>query len=126
MRNRFLAVGLVLSLSIPLCGPARAEAQVFDREVCRAVPLPWQLPCVYIAVGGMLDVVIYPRDPWAVLQSATGVLVDRINVGGNESGCGSPAPVVEAGAALGRGFLDVNEMIATDLAVAGSLPGELD
>jgi len=26
------------------------------------------------------------RDPWAVLQSAPGVLTDRINVGGNESG----------------------------------------
>jgi signal transduction histidine kinase len=26
------------------------------------------------------------RDPWAVLQSTPGVLVDRINVGGNESG----------------------------------------
>jgi len=126
MRNRFLAVGLVLSLSIPFCGPDLTAAQVFDPEVCLAVPVPWRLPCVYIAVGGMTDVVIYPRDPWALLQSTPGVLVDRITVGGNESGCSSRAPVVEAGVALGQGFLDVNEMIATDMAVAGSLPGELD
>ncbi|HSS75490.1 MAG TPA: hypothetical protein VLV54_01980 [Thermoanaerobaculia bacterium] len=65
-------------------------------------------------------------DPWALLQSTPGVLVDRITVGGNESGCSSRAPVMEDAAALGKGFLDVNEVIATDLAVAGSLPGELD
>lgn len=32
------------------------------------------------------------REPWAVLQSTPGVLTDRINVGGNESGQVSAAP----------------------------------
>lgn len=32
-----------------------------------------------------LDVIPTARDPWAVLNQAPGVLVDRINVGGNES-----------------------------------------
>src|SRR6185295_18527802 len=29
------------------------------------------------------------RDPWEILKTTPGVLVDRINVGGYESGCGS-------------------------------------
>jgi hypothetical protein len=33
-----------------------------------------------------LDKIPTARDPWAVLQSTPGVLTDRINVGGNESG----------------------------------------
>ncbi len=41
------------------------------------------------------------RDPWAVLQAAPGVLTDRINVGGNESG--QQAQYVGPGAAQLRG-----------------------
>jgi hypothetical protein len=33
-----------------------------------------------------MDTVPTARDPWAILQSAPGILTDRINVGGNESG----------------------------------------
>jgi Ca-activated chloride channel family protein len=33
-----------------------------------------------------LDKIPSTRDPWAVLQTAPGVLTDRVNVGGNESG----------------------------------------
>jgi len=45
------------------------------------------------------------RDPWAVLQTAPGVLTDRVNVGGNESGQQSVAwaldsPVIKDMAAL--------------------------
>jgi hypothetical protein len=41
------------------------------------------------------------RDPWAVLQSTPGVMTDRINVGGNESG--QQAQYVGPGAAQLRG-----------------------
>ncbi|HEY4564436.1 MAG TPA: hypothetical protein VIJ36_15740, partial [Thermoanaerobaculia bacterium] len=67
-----------------------------------------------------------PRDPWAILQSTPGVLTDRINVGGRGSGCGSPPPVVEVGRSVGQGFPGVGEMLATDMAVAGLLPSDLD
>jgi hypothetical protein len=42
------------------------------------------------------------REPWQVLQSTPGVLTDRINVGGNESGAvgaAAPAPAAEPQAA---------------------------
>src|SRR5262249_53565121 len=66
------------------------------------------------------------RDPWAVLQNTPGVLVDRIDVGGRESGCSSSAPIVEVGVTVGRGFPGVDEMLATDMAVAGLAPSNLD
>lgn len=54
------------------------------------------------------------RDPWAILQTTPGILVDRINVGnGRGCGCSSPQPFLEAGAAVGQGFPGVDESIFT-------------
>ncbi len=53
------------------------EAPILDeRQVNRGVDLP--------AVA--LDKVPTARDPWSLLSQAPGVLVDRFNIGGNESG----------------------------------------
>ncbi|HEY2291197.1 MAG TPA: hypothetical protein VGM86_10900, partial [Thermoanaerobaculia bacterium] len=158
MRNRISTIGLGLSLSVLLCGPARAEECSLDPdpgEICLAVSFPWRLPCARLASAavkpeGEDDIVTVsaesplldvrssiprspaapadpaPRDPWAILQNTPGVLTDHINVGGRESGCGSPPPVVEVGPSVGQGFPGVGEMLATDMAVAGLLPSDLD
>src|SRR3954447_24664253 len=126
MRNRFLALGLGLSLSILLCGPGRAEGQPLDPDPgggCRAFRAPWRLPCIGL---NSLAAIPVSRDPWAVLQNTPGVLVDRIDVGGRESGCSLPAPIVEVGVPVGQGFPGVDEMLATDMAAAGLAPSELD
>ncbi len=125
MRNRFLTIGLVLSLSNLLCGPGWAgdpPAGPDPEEACHSLSVPWTLACVCLAHPERLP----PRDPWTLLQSTPGVLVDRITVGGRESGCSSGEPMVEAGASVGQGFLGIDEMLATDMAVAGVLPDELD
>src|SRR5436305_9795318 len=152
MRNRILTIGLGLSLSILLCGPVRSEECSLDPdpdEICGAVSFPWRLPCICLASSEddivtvsaespLLDerrllsstppepAVPVARDPWAVLQSTPGVLVDRIDVGGRESRCSSPPPIVEVGPSVGQGFPGVGEMLATDMAVAGLLPSDLD
>ncbi len=64
------------------------------------------------------------RDPWAILQNTPGVLTDRINVGGNESGCGS-SYVQETFAETEHGFPGAEASIATEMAVAGSLSEDL-
>jgi Ca-activated chloride channel family protein len=51
------------------------------------------------------------RDPWAILQATPGVLADRVNVGGNESGQQSFA---------------VDGIILTDMAALGASPGYFD
>ena len=105
-RHRFLAVGLVLSLSFLADGPVRAQETPPDPD-----PEPVETA----------------RDPWEILQSTPGVLVDRIHVGGKESGCGSgSAALYEEGIDVGLGFPGEEEMLSAARAAAGVWPREFD
>jgi carboxypeptidase family protein/TonB-dependent receptor-like protein len=64
------------------------------------------------------------RDPWAVLQSTPGVLTDRINVGGNESG--QQAQYVGPGSGGDQAVWSVDGVVITDMAALGSSPGYYD
>jgi Ca-activated chloride channel homolog len=64
------------------------------------------------------------RDPWAVLQATPGVLTDRINVGGNESGWQRAAAAGGVSADLAGWTLDGVTM--TDMSVLGASPGYYD
>jgi len=60
------------------------------------------------------------RDPWAVLQSVPGVLTDRINVGGNETG--QPSHVIGPGSESHNNVFAVDGVVITDFAVRGKSP----
>jgi hypothetical protein len=60
------------------------------------------------------------RDPWAVLQSTPGVLTDRINVGGNESG--QQSQYVGPGSAGDQAVWSLDGMVVTDMSAIGSSP----
>jgi hypothetical protein len=64
------------------------------------------------------------RDPWAVLQSTPGVLTDRINVGGNESG--QQSQYVGPGSGGDQAVWSVDGVVITDMAALGSSPGYFD
>jgi hypothetical protein len=64
------------------------------------------------------------RDPWAVLQSTPGVLMDRVNVGGNESG--QQAQFVGPGSTCDQAVWSLDGMVLTDMAALGSSPGYYD
>jgi hypothetical protein len=64
------------------------------------------------------------RDPWAVLQSTPGVLTDRINVGGNESG--QQANYVGPGSCQCQAAWSVDGVVITDMSALGSSPGYYD
>ncbi|HEY7215100.1 MAG TPA: TonB-dependent receptor, partial [Thermoanaerobaculia bacterium] len=66
------------------------------------------------------------RDPWEILKTTPGVLVDRINVGGHESGCGSSSRLSEADADEGEDFAGPDTLMTTAMSAAGSLPADLD
>src|SRR3982751_2360026 len=121
MGNRILRVGLVLFLSVLLGVPIQAEEPSRDPgpgEACRAFSFPWRLPCVWL---------VTPRDPWAILLTTPGVLTDHLPAGrGSGCGCGVPPPTLKAGSSVGQGFPGVDEMLATDMAVAGLLPSDFD
>ncbi len=63
-------------------------------------------------------------DPWAALSATPGVLTDRINVGGNESGRQSAAAAGGASADLATWKLD--GVTITDLSALGTSPGYYD
>ncbi|HEY0514701.1 MAG TPA: carboxypeptidase regulatory-like domain-containing protein [Thermoanaerobaculia bacterium] len=64
------------------------------------------------------------RDPWAILQTTPGVLTDRINVGGNESG--QQANYVGPGAGGDQAVWAVDGVVITDMAALGSSPAYYD
>ncbi|HEV2852997.1 MAG TPA: TonB-dependent receptor [Thermoanaerobaculia bacterium] len=64
------------------------------------------------------------RDPWAVLSSTPGVLMDRINEGGNESGQ-QPA-YTGPGSGADQAVWSLDGMVITDMSAIGSSPGYYD
>jgi hypothetical protein len=64
------------------------------------------------------------RDPWAVLQSTPGVLTDRINVGGNESG--QQSLYAGPGSTCDQSVWSMDGMVITDMSALGSSPTYYD
>ena len=60
------------------------------------------------------------RDPWVMLQTVPGVIVDRVNVGGAESG--QQSNVLAKGAAKAENTWNLDGIPVTDLAATGSSP----
>jgi hypothetical protein len=64
------------------------------------------------------------RDPWAILQSTPGVLTDRLNVGGNESG--QQSQYVGPGSGGDQSIWAVDGVVITDMGALGSSPAYYD
>jgi len=60
------------------------------------------------------------RDPWVVLQTVPGIVVDRVNVGGAESG--QQSNYLAKGAVGGDNTWNIDGIPITDLAATGSSP----
>jgi hypothetical protein len=60
------------------------------------------------------------RDPWAVLQTTAGVMVDRVNVGGSESG--QQSQYVAKGSSNTQGTWNIDGINVTDMAATGGSP----
>ena len=64
------------------------------------------------------------RDPWVILQQTPGVLVDRVNVGGNESG--QQSQYVGKGSGGDQATWNVDGVNITDVGAPGSSPTYYD
>ncbi len=64
------------------------------------------------------------RDPWVVLQTVPGVIVDRVNVGGAESG--QQSNFQAKGAAGGENTWNIDGVPVTDMSALGSSPTYYD
>ncbi|MEZ5316608.1 MAG: carboxypeptidase regulatory-like domain-containing protein [Vicinamibacterales bacterium] len=64
------------------------------------------------------------RDPWVVLQTVPGVIVDRVNVGGAESG--QQSNYKAKGAGVNQNTWNMDGVAITDMAALGSSPTYYD
>src|ERR1700724_2693108 len=64
------------------------------------------------------------RDRWTILHSAAGVLVDRVNVGGNKSG--QQSTYIGPGSFQNQSIWSVDGVVITDMAAIGSTPSYFD
>ena len=64
------------------------------------------------------------RDPWVVLQTVPGVIVDRVNVGGAESG--QQSNYQAKGASSGENTWNIDGIAITDMSALGSSPTYYD
>jgi hypothetical protein len=64
------------------------------------------------------------RDPWVVLQTVPGVIVDRVNVGGAESG--QQSNFQAKGAAVAQNTWNMDGIPITDMSATGSSPTYYD
>ncbi len=64
------------------------------------------------------------RDPWVILQSTPGVLVDRVNVGGNESG--QQSTYTGPGDTGANAAWSIDGVEITDIGAIGSSPSYYD
>jgi hypothetical protein len=71
-----------------------------------------------------LETIPTGRDPWVVLQQTPGVLIDRINVGGNESG--QQSTFTGKGATVSQTSWNIDGVNITDVGALGSSPTYYD
>ena len=71
-----------------------------------------------------LNLVPNARDPWGVLKNVPGVLLDRINIAGNENG--QQAAVAGKGSTTGDKIWNLDGINITDMSATGASPSYYD
>jgi hypothetical protein len=64
------------------------------------------------------------RDPWVMLERTPGIIMDRVNVGGNQSG--QQSGFISRGAASGNNKWSIDGVDVTDMSATGASPGYYD
>lgn len=121
-KHVFVAAGKSVQLAVSMY-PEGAARQVL---VSRAAPVVDALRMTASTTVGLDDLQDIPssRDPWVVLQTIPGVIVDRVNVGGVESGQQS---IFQAkGAAVGDNTWNFDGIAITDMVATGLSPAYYD
>ncbi len=113
-------IGVPLKIALAVAGVAQqvdvtAESPVID---------PRRMASVTNVTLEELQQVPSARDPWVVLQTIPGVIVDRVNVGGAESG--QQSNYQAKGASGGENTWNIDGVAITDMAALGSSPTYYD
>ena len=105
---------------------------VLNPSVSEAITVTAEAPLLDVRKSGQgidvskveLQKVPTGRDPWVIMQQTPGVLLDRINVGGNTSG--QQSGYVSKGATSDQSAWNVDGVNITDIGALGSTPTYYD
>ena len=113
-------VGVPLRVTLGVAGLATAV------EVTGAAPVidPKKMTTSTNVTNEQLQEIPSSRDPWVVLQTVPGIIVDRINVGGAESG--QQSGYQAKGSSGGENTWNIDGIAITDMAALGSSPTYYD
>jgi hypothetical protein len=117
-----VAAGSVIPLKVTL-GVQGVSEQV---QVAAEVPIlePKKQTVSTSITNQELQNIPTARDPWVVLQTIPGVIVDRVNVGGSESG--QQSNYIAKGATTGDNTWYMDGIPITDMTALGSSPSYYD
>ena len=120
------AVSVAVGGSVPLKVSLNVESVAQDVFVTAESPVvdPKKTVTATNVTLSELQEVPTSRDPWVVLQTVPGVIVDRVNVGGAESG--QQSNYQAKGAASGENTWSIDGVPITDMAALGSSPTYYD
>jgi hypothetical protein len=107
-------------------------AMTLNPSVAQTITVTAEAPLLDVRKAGTgstmtkveLETIPSGRDPWVILQQTPGVLMDRINVGGNESG--QQSSYVGKGATTDQSTWNVDGVNITDVGALGSSPTYYD
>ncbi|HSL20644.1 MAG TPA: carboxypeptidase regulatory-like domain-containing protein [Vicinamibacterales bacterium] len=113
-------------VSVPLRATLAVSGLAQQVEVTAESPVidPKKLTTSTNVTNEELQLVPSSRDPWVVLQTVPGVIVDRVNVGGAESG--QQSNYQAKGASSGDNTWSMDGVPITDMSALGSSPTYYD
>lgn len=119
-------VPVVAGGSVPLKIGLSVGAVAQTIEVSSVSPIidPRRMSTTTNVTNAQLQEIPSARDPWVVLQTVPGIIVDRVNVGGAESG--QQSGYQAKGSPGGNNTWNIDGIAITDMAALGSSPTYYD
>ncbi len=133
LKGELAGMGSVTRSGIGVRVGANADVSLqLNPSMSEAITVSAEAPLLDVRKSGtgttvdsvVLENVPTARDPWMVLQSTPGVFVDRINVGGTQSG--QQSIYISKGAPRADGTWNVDGVNITDMGATGSSPTYYD
>ncbi len=133
VKGELSGMGAAIRTGIGVNVGANADIELLlNPSVSEAITVSAEAPLLDVrkaGTGATVDKVVLgnvptARDPWMILQSTPGVFVDRINVGGTQSG--QQSVYVSKGAPRADGTWNVDGVNITDMGATGSSPTYYD
>jgi len=121
-KNVIVATGASVPLKVAM-GVAGVSTQVQVTSEAPVVDTKKMTTSTNVSVEE-LQSIPSSRDPWVVLQTVPGVIVDRVNVGGAESG--QQSNYMAKGASGADNTWNIDGVAVTDMAATGSTPTYYD